>query len=843
VSAHGPRALGILAGGGALPLEVAEAVARSGRALHIVGIEGEADPGIARYSHTWVNWGGIGAMVGALRDHGCTEIVIVGSARRPNLMALRPDLGFVASFPNLVRFLWGGDDSVLRRVVRFFEAKGFAVVGVADVAPHLLAPLGPIGSRAPDASHMAAIARAFAMIRALGPFDVGQAVVVAGDRIVAIEGAGGTDAMLADIEADVRGAVLVKGPKPGQEVRVDLPTIGPETVSKSAALQLAGVAVPKGRAIVLEREEVRHRADATGLFVIGVETPAEPTPAGTGTEDRPRELVVLGHRCPGPDDWKDIALGRRLLAAMKAERAGHSAVIARRYVLAVEGEESTTAVVRRTAKLRQWGGRLTRRRAGVLAVRDQDYRPWGLDGYASSGPVLEDRLFQAAAEAGIAGIACTEGAIPYGLAADAARRADAAGLFLAAPRPAVPKPLPSGSRQLRLFLVAGEHSGDALGAKLMAALRTAHGGRVRFAGVGGEQMAAAGLDSLFPLAEVAVMGPLSILQRLPRIARRIYQTVNAAVAAEPDAVVIIDSPEFTHPIAHRIRRRRPEIPIIDYVSPTVWAWRPGRARAMRSYIDHVLALLPFEPDAHVRLGGPPCSYVGHPLIERVDWLAALDPTPLADRLGIAAGEPVLVILPGSRSSEVGRLLGPFGDAVRCLHQQGVSPRLVLPAVAHLRAGIERAAEAWPARVDVIEGEDDKFRAFKLARAALAASGTVTLELGLAGTPMVVAYKVDPVATLVRYLISTDTVVLTNLVLGDKVIPEFLQENCTPEALAGALMPLLSDTPARARQLAALARIPARLALPAGTPSEAAARIVLRYAKQGRSQPADNGAIA
>jgi lipid-A-disaccharide synthase len=333
-------------------------------------------------------------------------------------------------------------------------------------------------------------------------------------------------------------------------------------------------------------------------------------------------------------------------------------------------------------------------------------------------------------------------------------------------------------------------------------------------------MAAAGLDSLFPLAEVAVMGPLSILQRLPRIARRIYQTVDAAVAAEPDVVVIIDSPEFTHPIARRIRRRRPEIPIIDYVSPTVWAWRPGRAGVMRSYVDHVLALLPFEPDAHARLGGPPCSYVGHPLIERADWLAALDPAPLAGRLGVAAGEPVLVILPGSRSSEVGRLMGPFGDTVRRLREQGASPRLVLPAVAHLRADIERAAKAWQVRVDIIAGEADKFRAFKLARAGLAASGTVTLELGLAGTPMVVAYKVDPVATLVRYLISTDTVVLTNLVLGEKVIPEFLQENCTPEALAGALMPLLS-----------------------GTPSEAAARIVLRYAKQGRSARADDGALA
>jgi lipid-A-disaccharide synthase len=255
---------------------------------------------------------------------------------------------------------------------------------------------------------------------------------------------------------------------------------------------------------------------------------------------------------------------------------------------------------------------------------------------------------------------------------------------------------------------------------------------------------------------------------------------------------------------------------------------------MRPYVDHVLALLPFEPEAHARLGGPPCTYVGHPLVERADWLRTLDPAPLAERLGLGAGEPVLVLLPGSRISEVGRLLGPFGETVRLIRAQGVFPRFLMPTVAHLKADIERATSAWGAPVHLIEGEADKFRAFKLARAALAASGTVTLELGLAGVPMVVAYKVEPLASLARYLIRTDTVVLANLVLGEKVVPEFLQENCTPEALANALMPLLSDTLERARQLEALSRVPARLALASGSPSEVAARIVLKYAREGRS---------
>src|SRR5215470_11859846 len=244
-------------------------------------------------------------------------------------------------------------------------------------------------------------------------------------------------------------------------------------------------------------------------------------------------------------------------------------------------------------------------------------------------------------------------------------------------------------QDLRLFIVAGEPSGDALGAKLMAAINQRRRGRVRYVGVGGAQMAEQGLISQFPLEDVAVMGPGAILARLPKLLARVYTTATAAVAAEPDALVIIDSPEFTHPIAKRVRRRRPAIPIIDYVSPSVWAWRPGRARSMRAYVDHVLALLPFEPDAHARLGGPPCTYVGHPLIERVGWMRALDTLPLAKRLAQAPDAHVLVVLPGSRASEIGRLMQPFGEALGRLMQQGRKFEVVVPTVEAVRALIER----------------------------------------------------------------------------------------------------------------------------------------------------------
>ena len=345
----------------------------------------------------------------------------------------------------------------------------------------------------------------------------------------------------------------------------------------------------------------------------------------------------------------------------------------------------------------------------------------------------------------------------------------------------------AGTHDLRLFIVAGEHSGDALGAKLMAAINAHSKGRVHYLGVGGELMEQEGLASQFPLSDVAVMGPISILQRLPRIVSRVYRTVDAVVAAEPAAVVIIDAPEFTHPIAKRIRKRAPTVPIIDYVSPSVWAWRPGRARKMRRYLDHVMALFPFEPEAHDRLGGPACTYVGHPLIERLNWLRELDATPLAQRLNLDPERPIIVVLPGSRSSEVARLMAPFGLAVERLCEGVVTPQVVIPVLPHMRALIASRLKSWSVKPALIEGEEDKFRAFKLAHVALTASGTVTLELALAGTPMVVGYRVDPIAApFLRSLLKVPTVVLANLVLGENVFPELLQEECEPELLAAQM---------------------------------------------------------
>lgn len=374
----------------------------------------------------------------------------------------------------------------------------------------------------------------------------------------------------------------------------------------------------------------------------------------------------------------------------------------------------------------------------------------------------------------------------------------------------------------RIWLVAGEDSGDQLGAKLMRALREASPG-VTFGGVGGDAMTEEGFTSLFSLDDVAVMGYLPVLARARTLLRRIRQTAANVVSARPDVLVIIDSPGFTHAVAQRVRKAAPSIPIVDYVSPSVWAWRPWRAKGMRPFIDHVLALLPFEPEAHLRLGGPACTYVGHPLIERLD---ALRPDAAAQARRDRAPFP-LVILPGSRRSEIERLMPVFGPTLSRIARQ-VEIEAIMPAVTRHRTRIEELAQSWDVPVRIVSGEADKYAAFRSGRAALAASGTVTLELALSGVPTVVAYKVSRVEEFIaRRLIQVPSIVLPNLILGRNAMPEFVQAECSPDNLTAALLPLLRGGPDRDAQNAALERMDELTILPdGGTPSRAAARVVL-----------------
>lgn len=383
------RAIGILAGGGSLPREIADHITARGDRVHIVAIAGEVDDDLATFPVTTVGWGQVGGIMRAFKDAGCREIVIVGSVRRPDLGALRPDLGFIWNLPAILRIITaGGDDSVLTRVVRFFEQKGFTVVAPASVAPELLADKGPLGRIAADGAQEQDVALGFSIVRALGPFDVGQAVIVAGGRVLAIEGVEGTDAMMARCAQRQRQrqgkGILVKRPKPGQELRVDLPAIGPATISRAAQAGLAGIAVLAGGALAAERATLVRRADEAGLFVQGFED--QPTDKQERLHaPHSWEFAKIGRHAPRRRQRIDASKGAAVLWALAPLAPAQVLVVAGQHVIAVEAGEGVVSVLQRAKGLQQWGRWYSARRAGVAVLTQEADLPAAVASAAAAG--------------------------------------------------------------------------------------------------------------------------------------------------------------------------------------------------------------------------------------------------------------------------------------------------------------------------------------------------------------------------------------------------------------------------------------------------------------------------
>jgi lipid-A-disaccharide synthase len=348
------------------------------------------------------------------------------------------------------------------------------------------------------------------------------------------------------------------------------------------------------------------------------------------------------------------------------------------------------------------------------------------------------------------------------------------------------------------YLIAGEPSGDVIGARLMRALRQRLDGQVRFAGIGGELMAAEGLDSLLPIRELAIMGMVEILPQVFNLIRRIRQTIADIEAKQPVAVVTIDSSGFCFRVTEKLKPKSPRPVLVHYVAPMVWAWRAHRAFSAAKAADHLLTLLPFEPPyfEHVKL---PASYVGHPVIE--GGADKGDGPAFRARRGIAADATVLCVLPGSRKSEVTRLLPVFQATVERLLARHPGLVVVVPTVETVAARVEAAVAAWPGRVILVRGAAEKFDAFAASTAALAASGTVALELAMARVPMVIGYRIwGPTHFVVSRTIKIKYATLINLLLDRPLIPELLQHACTPERLAEEIERLLSEPEARRQQI-------------------------------------------
>lgn len=376
-------------------------------------------------------------------------------------------------------------------------------------------------------------------------------------------------------------------------------------------------------------------------------------------------------------------------------------------------------------------------------------------------------------------------------------------------------------RPLKIAVIAGEVSGDLLGGDLVASLRRLHPGPVELVGVGGEALEREGLVSLFDFSELSIMGVSQVLKRLPSLLRRIRQTADAVIAARPDLLLIVDSPDFTHRVARRVRKALPELPVVDYVCPSVWAWKEERAPRMRAYVDHVLALLPFEPEAMRRLSGPPTTYVGHRLAGDPD-IARIRAARLA-RPDSAA--KTCLLLPGSRAGEINRLLPVFGAAALELSQRNPGIRFLLPTVPRQEALVRGLTAGWPVPPEITTAQDAKWRAFAEADAAIAASGTVILELALARVPVVSAYKVDWLMKLLAGRIRIWTAALPNLIADYTIVPEYVNEVVRPGSLTRWFERLSADTLQRRTMLEGFDAVHARMQTER-PPGETAARVVL-----------------
>ncbi len=354
----GLKKLGILAGGGRVPEELAAAAIARGWPVHVVAIDGEADAEFAGVPLTQVNWGQIGRMIRAFKENGVTHLAIVGRVTRPDLTRLKPDFGLVKAIFHIARIVAsGGDDGVLRKVVRFFEGHGFTVIGPADIAGHLTAAEGLLSTAAPNPADEASIALGMTVLRVLGPFDVGQSVAVREGTVLAIEGAEGTDRMLTRVD-NAQGGVLVKLPKPNQDLRVDMPVIGPDTVTNAARSGLAGIAIGAGNVLLTSRDELLASANKSGLFVTAVSSSGFAPRLAAGQKTSRRE--------------EDEARALQIIAALSPHLACRAVVVAHKYVLAIESGEGMEAVLQRVSGLRQWGSQRIKKRLGIAALAPDD---------------------------------------------------------------------------------------------------------------------------------------------------------------------------------------------------------------------------------------------------------------------------------------------------------------------------------------------------------------------------------------------------------------------------------------------------------------------------------------
>lgn len=533
-----------------------------------------------------------------------------------------------------------------------------------------------------------------------------------------------------------------------------------------------------------------------GFRVIGADTLLKELLAPEG---------VLGRHVPDESAHADIRVGLAAARDLGARDLGQAVVVQGGVVTGEEDASGTDALIARAS-----GGVL------VKTKKPQQERRVDL-------PAIGVETVRNAAAHGLRGLAVEAGHTLIIDQAGVIAAADSAGLFVVG----IPSTqMPATEKVPFVYVVAAEPSGDQLGGLLMRALQAETKGRIRLAGLGGPAMTKEGLRSLFDPAELALLGIFEVIPKARMVMRRVAQVVADIEKQKPDVLVTIDSWGFTGRIHERLTKRNSLIKRIRYVGPQVWAWRPGRAKQLARWIQHLMTLFPFEPPYFTQ-HGLETSWVGHPVLE--SGADKGEGQRFRAKHGIAADETVITVLPGSRNSEVARLLGVFGETVALLAQQIPNLRVVVPTVPNVEAKVRAGVVGWPGQPIITTV--DHFDAFAASRAALAASGTVSLELALAGLPHVIAYRVNPFSAFVlRLLIKTKFVNLVNVLLNRESVHERLQNECNPSVLAKDMIRLLNDDTARQQMQRDFKEALGKLAPAGASPSQQAARTVLSFVK-------------
>lgn len=545
--------------------------------------------------------------------------------------------------------------------------------------------------------------------------------------------------------------------------------------------------------------------------------------AVVGAQDLLGELVAkrgcLTRIEPTPEQRHDITRGLAIIKEIGDLDIGQALVIQQGMVLGVEALEGTDGLIQRIPPLVRPGS------PAVLVKGSKPHQERRVD-LPTIGPVTVAKVF----EAGLVGIGVEAGMTQILDQETTIELANQHGIFIyGVDQTELPVVRPHFHRHrvFKVMLVAGEASGDLLGERVMAALQERLGRMVKFVGVGGERMQARGLQSAFPMSDLSVMGFTEILPKLPLIFKRLAQTVHLALRERPDVVLTIDSPGFTYRLAKRLKPSGTKL--IHFVAPSVWAWKPGRAKKTAALYDGLLTLLPFEPP-YFEKEGLTSRFVGHPVLE--SGADGGDGEKFRNQHGFTSNDLILLVLPGSRGSEINRLLEPFGQAVALLTKKHPNLKCVVPTVPHLKAQIEQAVQSWAMKPLLIDQINEKYDAFAAADAAMAASGTVSLELALARCPHLVAYKVSALTYfLASRLVRVKFVNLINILLDKMVVPELLQSDVTPEKLSSEMDSLLSDPNRRSAQLTEFAEAFKQLGAGGASPSEQAALAILEFAER------------